>query len=187
MTERRITRRYVQGFLEVAREQNCVEEAEQALRRVDDLLNREPDIIRILHHPTVSRERKKSLLREFLGDGAPEALKRFTDYVIDKKRERILPFIYEQYREAADTLRGLVRARVCSAADLTGAQVERLSGELEKRLDKRVELDCAVDKALLGGMQVFIGTYVIDGSVTGRLNRLHKHLLEEVGQLKTVA
>ncbi|MCP4714954.1 MAG: F0F1 ATP synthase subunit delta, partial [Deltaproteobacteria bacterium] len=52
---------------------------------------------------------------------------------------------------------------------------------------KKVEFEIEQDPSLLGGLQVYIGTYVIDGSVTGRLNRFHKHLLDEVGQLKSGA
>jgi hypothetical protein len=36
-------------------------------------------------------------------------------------------------------------------------------------------------------MQVFVGSYVIDGALKSRLARLHKYLLEETTQLKPVA
>jgi F0F1-type ATP synthase delta subunit len=50
-----------------------------------------------------------------------------------------------------------------------------------------VKLETRTDAGLLAGMQVFVGSYVIDGSVKSRLARLRKHLLEETTQLKPVA
>ena len=36
-------------------------------------------------------------------------------------------------------------------------------------------------------MQIMIGTYILDGSISGRLGRLSKHLQEEVGNIKSAA
>lgn len=177
MIEPRITRRYVQGFIQAAHEKDCVGEVEQVLKNVDRIIKQEQSIKDILGHPVISREHKKKIFRRLIGEEAPETLQNFVDYVIDKKREGLLEFLYDEYRKAADTLRGILRAKIKSAAALTGAQVEKLRGELEKKLGKKVELECEVDKILVGGLQIFVGTYIIDGSVSGRLNRLQKHLL----------
>ncbi len=48
-------------------------------------------------------------------------------------------------------------------------------------------IEVKVDPALLGGMQIMIGTYILDGSIAGRLGRLSKHLQEEVGNIKSAA
>jgi F-type H+-transporting ATPase subunit delta len=49
---------------------------------------------------------------------------------------------------------------------------------MEKTTSRTVKIAYAVDAALLGGLQVFIGNEILDGSIQGRLNRLQKHLLE---------
>jgi F-type H+-transporting ATPase subunit delta len=180
LIERKVTKRYVKGFLEAAHERNCVEGAEAALKNIDELLKQHREVAGFLYNPVISRMRKKKLLHELLGEGVPEIVKRFMDLIVDKKRERILELLYAEFEIAADELRGLVRARVKSGENLTAGQVETLRDTLGKMLDKKVELECEVDATLLGGLQVFLGTYVIDGSVTGRLERMQKYLLEEV-------
>ncbi len=65
--------------------------------------------------------------------------------------------------------------------------MERLKTQLEQALNKKVIIEVKVDPALLGGMQIMIGTYILDGSIAGRLGRLSKHLQEEVGNIKSVA
>ena len=178
---RRITRRYVKGFLQAAVESDCVEPVEKSLKEFDRVFRENREISEIISHPTVPRVNKKRLLRGLLGDHSPELLKHFINYVVDKKRERIFSFLYEEYKIAAAQLKGIVSAKVKSAIELSKQQSENISGLLEQKLNNKVELECEIDEKLIGGLQVFLGSYIIDGSVKGRLDKLHKKLLESAG------
>ena len=178
---RRVTRRYVKGFLQAAVESDYVEPVEKSLKEFDRVFRENREISEIISHPTVPRVNKKRLLRGLLGDSSPELLKHFVDYVVDKKRERIFSFLYEEYKIAAAQLKGIVSAKVKSAIELSKQQSENISGLLEQKLNNKVELECEIDEKLIGGLQVFLGSYIIDGSVKGRLDKLHKKLLESAG------
>jgi len=180
----KVTGRYVKGLIRVVLEQERVDEVEQALQRLDKILKDNRDILKVLYHPVIAREKKKKLLRDCLGGDAPEVLVRFVELIIDRKREEILESLYDAYTHAADEIRGIVRGTVRSAVELTAGQVDGLKQELEKTLEKKVSLAGDVDKDLLGGVQIFIGPHIIDGSVAARIDRLHKHLLDEVTQIK---
>ncbi len=186
MISRRVAKRYINGLLQVAQQQNKVEEVEKALAAIDGMIRDRADLRDVLFHPTIPRQHKKSLLHKLMGD-CPDLFKRFVDFVVDKKRERIFECAYEEYRDSADHLRGVVRGRIKSATALTGDQEQLLATELGRTLGKKVVLDYEVDAGMLAGMQVFIGSYIVDGSLTSRLNRLHKHLLDEVSQIKSDA
>ncbi len=187
MTQVRVTRRYVQGVIEAAQAEGKIDAVEQGLRTIDAALKENRDFRNLLFHPTISRDRKKTLLHKILGDGAPAVMVSFADFVIEKKREHILASAYGEFREAADALRGIMRARVMVAYQPTAEQEEKLKTQLERMLNKKVSIEIKVDPALLGGMQIMIGTYILDGSIAGRLGRLTKHLQEEVGNIKSVA
>ena len=178
---RRVTRRYVKGFLQAAVASDCVEPVEKSLKEFDRVFRENREISEIISHPTVPRKNKKRLLQGLLGDGSPELLKHFVDYVVDKKRERIFSFLYEEYKIAAAQLKGIVSAKVKSAIELSKQQSENITGLLEQKLNNKVELECEIDEKLIGGLQVFLGSYIIDGSVKGRLDKLHKKLLESAG------
>jgi len=70
---------------------------------------------------------------------------------------------------------------VRSAMELSKQQAENISGLLEQKLDQKVELECEVDEKLIGGLQVFLGSYIIDCSAKCRLDKLHKKMLESAG------
>ncbi len=178
---RRVTRRYVKGFIQAAVESDCVEPVEKVLKDFDRVFRENRELPDIISHPTVPRKNKKRLLQGLLGDGSPELLKHFVDYVVDKKRERILSFLYEEYKIAAGQLKGIVSAKVRSAIELSKQQSENITGLLEQKLNNKVELECEIDEKLIGGLQVFLGSYIIDGSVKGRFDKLHKKLLESAG------
>ncbi|MCP4713646.1 MAG: ATP synthase F1 subunit delta, partial [Deltaproteobacteria bacterium] len=180
MSDLRVAKRYVAGLIKVAEEHKVVDAVEQTLQALHAALGRSSELAMVLEHPTIPRARKKQLLHDVLPQEASALVVRFLDYVIDKKREKILPLLSDEFKQAADALRGMVRGRIRSATALTQGQIERLGAELSGSIGKKVEFEIEQDPSLLGGLQVYIGTYVIDGSVTGRLNRFHKHLLDEV-------
>ena len=185
MSTSRVTRRYVNGFMGVL-ESGTLDAVEKALDSFDAMLRDNPAITAVLYHPTISRSKKKALVSALV-DGAPAELTRFLCHIIEKKREHMLKDVCAEFKNAADAARGIVRGRVRSAAPLHEAQQERLAGGLSAALGKQVKLESQIDAGLLAGLQVFVGSYAVDGALKTRLARLHKHLLEETTQLKTVA
>jgi F-type H+-transporting ATPase subunit delta len=61
---------------------------------------------------------------------------------------------------------------VTSAVKLKAAQQKVISAALEKRLARKVKLNCMVDANVVSGLIIKAGDMVIDGSVRGKLNRL---------------
>ena len=69
-----------------------------------------------------------------------------------------------------------VEADVTSAMPLTAEQEANIVIALEKRLARKVKLNCNVDNTLIGGLIIQTGDLVIDGSVRGKLNKLAEAL-----------
>lgn len=61
---------------------------------------------------------------------------------------------------------------VMSAVELTAEKKDNLSAALEKRLERKINLNCNVDASLVGGLVIKAGDIVIDGTLRGKLNRL---------------
>jgi F-type H+-transporting ATPase subunit delta len=178
LIQTRISGRYIRALLEIAAAQGKTADVEQELQLVDQLLKKNPELLNLLLHPKITRRRKKKLLDDILGTRVSAAVRNFLHLLVEKKREGIIPFIFEEFKKAADRLRGISNATVKSAIELSSAQKQRLQGVLEKTTRSTVTIDYAVDSAILGGLQVFIGNEILDASIHGKLNRLQKHLLE---------
>ncbi|MDR8320564.1 ATP synthase F1 subunit delta, partial [Acinetobacter baumannii] len=61
---------------------------------------------------------------------------------------------------------------VISANQLSDEQLARIVSAMEKRLSRKVNLNCKIDKSVMAGIIIRAGDMVIDGSVRGRLERL---------------
>ena len=77
--------------------------------------------------------------------------------------------MYEQHRAEAEKT---VQAEMVSAYEVDMAQQASIAAALKKRLGRDVVLTCKVDESMLGGAVIRAGDLVIDGSITGQLNRL---------------
>jgi len=178
LIQTRIISRYISALLDIAAAQGKTADVEQELQLLDQLLRKNPEFLNMLLHPKISRMRKKKLLDEVLGTHVSPDVRSFLHLLVEKKREGIIPFLCDEFKKAADRLRGVINATVKSAMELSADQKQKLQGVMETTTSRTVKIAYAVDTALLGGLQVFIGNEILDGSIQGRLNRLQKHLLE---------
>ena len=80
----------------------------------------------------------------------------------------------EQQRAEAEKS---VDAQVVSAFALSEAQLAQFAEALKKRLGRKVNLVAKIDQSIIGGAIVQAGDLVIDGSLTGQLNKLSHALL----------
>jgi F-type H+-transporting ATPase subunit delta len=178
LIQTRIISRYISALLDIAAAQGKTADVEQELQLLDQLLRKNPEFLNMLLHPKISRMRKKKLLDDILGTRVSAEVRSFLHLLVEKKREGIIPFLFDEFKKAADRLRGVINATVKSAMELSSDQKQKLQGVMETTTSRTVKIAYAVDTALLGGLQVFIGNEILDGSIQGRLNRLQKHLLE---------
>ncbi len=89
----------------------------------------------------------------------------------------VLPKIASIYEQLKAQEEGVVAVDVVAAMELDKAQKEQLEQVLSKKFTGRVLMNCKIDKELIGGVIVKKDDLVIDGSVSGQINKLRKYLL----------
>ncbi|RYV03617.1 F0F1 ATP synthase subunit delta [Shewanella sp. OPT22] len=92
-------------------------------------------------------------------------------------RLEVLPAVAELYAEFRNEWAKEVEADVISATDLSTEKQAEIAASLEKRLARKVKLNCSIDASLVAGVIIKAGDLVIDGSVRGKLSRLNDDLL----------
>lgn len=94
----------------------------------------------------------------------------------ENNRLLLLPEISRMFNELKVQHEKQVNVDIVSATTLSEAQLSELSVALEKRFDRKVQLNCSVDPTLIAGLVIKAGDTVIDGSVNSKLNRLNDAL-----------
>ena len=83
-----------------------------------------------------------------------------------------LPDVLEQFIHLRAASEAIAEVEVTSASQLSEEQLSKITGAMEKRLSRKVKLNCKIDKSVMAGVIIRSGDMVIDGSVRGRLERL---------------
>jgi F-type H+-transporting ATPase subunit delta len=125
-----------------------------------------------LAHPGFSQADQVGLLLPE-GDTPDGVFGRFLATLAENRRLPLLPQIAEQYELLRADAEKVVKASVRSAVALEPAQLDALKAALRRRLGREVELRNEIDASVIGGAVIDAGDIVIDGSVRGRLAKLH--------------
>ncbi len=133
----------------------------------------DPQVAPLLGHPSLSDADAVALLAS---ESAPAEQREFLALLADNGRLVLLPEIAGLYDELRAQAENVVRATVTSAAELSDDEVAGIRTALERRFGSAVEVERAVDPALIGGAVINAGDVVIDGSLRGKLARLQSAL-----------
>jgi F-type H+-transporting ATPase subunit delta len=166
-----LARPYAQAVFELAKESKDFKTWSDALAFMAALL-RDESILALVNNPRVEQERLAKLFDELCHDRVPENGRNLLRLMIANRRLAAMPDLATQYEAMRAEEEGTIDAQVRSAKPLSDEQKAKLSKALEKRLGRKVNLTVQEDDSLLGGAIIQAGDMVIDGSATGRLEKL---------------
>jgi F-type H+-transporting ATPase subunit delta len=177
MRETTVARNYAEALLELARDDDAIDAYAAAIRQIAELMRTERQLRRFLDTPRVEADEKRAVVRDVFEGRVPDRFLRFLFVVIDKRRQRILPVIADQFADLVNELYGRIEVSVTMAVEpdneLRRALKERLAGVFEKEIFPTYHLD----PRILGGVIIRVGDRVMDGSLRRRLQGLRRSLL----------
>lgn len=103
---------------------------------------------------------------------ADTSFARFLHELAEHKRLQLLPEVQQLFDAFKRESEAVLKVRVTSAMPIDDAQADKLKASLKRRFSRDIELETAVDPALLAGAVIDTGEQVIDGSARGRLARM---------------
>jgi F-type H+-transporting ATPase subunit delta len=133
---------------------------------------------KFLLDPQISPVERRKVLDHGLHGQVLPSVRVFGDLLLRKHRLPLALAIAREFQAIVERAKGLERAMVVSAVPLTGAEHERLHGELERFTGKHIVLEAQLDASLVGGAYVRIGDRVIDRSVRSLLSAIAQQLQE---------
>ena len=176
-----IARPYASALFDLAASENQLASVETGLSDISRLIGESADFSRFLRSPVITSDTKAHALDALLAKANTNPLvANFLKLVAKNGRLFALDQIIVGFRELAAKARGEVTADVTSAAPLTSGQVEALAATLKAKIGKIVTLNQFVDASLIGGLQVKVGSQLIDSSIKTKLAAM-KIAMKEVG------
>lgn len=90
----------------------------------------------------------------------------------ENKRLSALPAVFDEFTRYVEEHQAITEVNVTSAQPLNATQIEKIAAAMEKRLARKVKVNCNVDNSLIAGVIIRTEDFVIDGSSRGQLDRL---------------
>ncbi len=178
MSVRQIAKPWARALLEVAQADNSVERIRRELTGFAEMIDKAPELERVLTNPAVDESAKKNIVADL---GRRRVLSKLTANFLqllgDKGRLGALREIAEAFGEEADALSGTVRAAAVSTIPLSALHVSRLRAALEQMTGRKVVVENEVDDSLLGGLVVKLEGKVYDGSIKSQLASIRERIL----------
>lgn len=120
----------------------------------------------------LASEKLADLFIQVCGEQLDQSGQNFIRVLAENERLAVLPTIVVLFKAFKAEFDKTIDVDVASATELTGEQQDKISASLEKRLARKVKLNCTVDPQLIAGVVISANDMVIDGSVRSKLNRL---------------
>ena len=153
----------------VAEKDGSLDRVEDELFRFGRILDREPELSRLLSDTATPVDKRVGLLRDVLGGKVTPVTATLLEQVVRNPRSRNLDVAAEELSELAAARRDRYVAHVRTPVRMTGEQEQRLTDSLTRLYGRPISLQVELDPDLLGGLVVRVGGELIDGSVAGRL------------------
>ncbi len=177
MTNETIARNYAATLFDLAQRHEGLETFAGGMDMVVGLLDQNRKFKVFLETPRIADRDKKALLMKVFGEDLPRPLLNFLQVVIDKRRQRVLGDIGQEFRALLDEKMGRAHVSVVVARTLNDDAIEQLSQKLSALLGKDAIPHVRVKPEILGGVYLKSGDTVYDGTLRRRIKQLRRQLL----------
>jgi F-type H+-transporting ATPase subunit delta len=174
-----IARRYAQAFFELV-DQSNIEATRGMLNGLAQAMKDSSSLRHAIASPAFGVDEKIAVLTDLAGRlGCPPAGKAFLGQLVKKNRVGFLPDIADAFGKLVDQSKGTQQVTVSSAAILPQAEQNRIKTRLKETFKREVDVTFHTDARHLAGLEIHIGSLVVDSTIRGRLESLRTALTRE--------
>ena len=177
MSDYRVAYRYAKSLIELAHEKGILEQVKDDMALFQETVAESRDFAMMLKSPIINHYKKGKIIEKLFTGKVQEMTSMFFVLICHKSREAILEAVAAAFMEQYNTIKGIQRAHVVSATELTGdlrSKIENVVKGIAGMSD--VTLTESIDETLIGGYVLTVGDRQIDDSVKGRLENLRTEL-----------
>ena len=172
-----IARRYAKALLLIGKEDGQTEQYRNELGEFAQILDREKGLANTIANPLYNFGERERVLRKVIEKlSLTKVMSSFLMLLFQKGRIGFIASINEFYQLLADEVKGVARASLISASELSAETIEKIRSSLSKKTGKEVVLDVSKDPGLIGGIITRIGDLILDGSIKTQLLNMKESL-----------
>ena len=168
-----ISDRYASALYDLSAEKNIVDFVLDDLIFLQKCIQENKDLKLLVKSPLIISSDKLNIFEKILSKKKSDELTNtFLKVISNNKRFAKLSSIISQFININSQKRGDVLADVISAEELVDDQKNRIKNQLTSILGKKLSLNFNVDKKIIGGLIIKVGSKMVDSSLATKINKL---------------
>jgi F-type H+-transporting ATPase subunit delta len=167
-------RPYAKAMFELAQDENKLDQWQEGLSLAAAVAT-DADMKAFVEQPAVLPRELGELFLSVVTAAGLESDSDFENSIrllAENSRLAALPAIAAQFAVLKKEAEGEIEVRVRSAHELSAEQQQNIADSMAKRLGKKVSISTDIDDSLIAGAVITAGDLVIDGSASGRIEKL---------------
>ena len=171
--------RYSRALFEVSKEANELDKVENDIKNFQLVFNLSTDIKNFIKNPTQSISQQNNFIN-LISDklGFSKNLKNFFLLLIEKRRIFFVKKISESFLRLCSKRRGEIKATLISSKELSQLEIDKIGKDLSETMGSVLKFDFKVDKELIGGLKLQLGSFMIDTSIKNKLKKYEQAMIE---------
>lgn len=173
-----VGKRYSASLFEVGIELDKMDTFHKEINFIKDIIEENNSILKILEHPEISKREKKDVVSEIFGEMVSKEILNFLFITIDKRREKNIINIVDEFNKLFKDYRGIVDIEAITAVPMNEEASERLKTVLRNKLEKKINLSNRVDPSIIGGVMLNMDEKIIDSTLKTQLGEMESMFKE---------
>ena len=171
--------RYSRALFEISKESNQLDKVEHDVKNFKLLIQSSSDFKNFVKDPTQTIDQQTEVINllakklEF-----SKILINFFLLLVKKRRIFFSEKITNSFLRLCSKKRGEVKVSLISSKELTKKDLDEISKELSQSMGAILKFDYKVDKELIGGLKLQLGSFMIDTSIKNKLKKYKQLMLE---------
>eukprot|EP00245_Coleochaete_scutata_P017789 TRINITY_DN890_c0_g1_i1.p1 TRINITY_DN890_c0_g1~~TRINITY_DN890_c0_g1_i1.p1 ORF type:complete len:226 (+),score=61.23 TRINITY_DN890_c0_g1_i1:129-806(+) len=171
--------KYASALFVSAAKAKELDAVESEMHEVSKLVKTSPIFAEFLKDPSVPKDtRLKAVQDIFAAAKFSDISKNFLAVLAENGRLSMLPKIASLYDELVVSFKGIVKAKVTAALELSPAELAEVKDALKGYVHEgqTLTVEQTVDRSIIGGLVIEIGDKYIDLSIKSRIKEVEKLL-----------
>ena len=173
-----IIRKYAQLLYKVAVKEDDINQTSVHLQNIKSILKSVPELNQLLITRRVQVQDKIIMLKNILGDKISDIEMDLMVLLMENGHMMLLGEVVKRFDYLKDKDSEIIKVQITSSSRLSDDEVQRISLNIENKIQKKVDVTMETDTSIVGGIKLRVGNTLIDGSVSNYLQKMRDTLIQ---------
>jgi len=174
MQNPRLATRYAKSIVDLASEQQQLDAVCTDMRLILQVCKSNPDFLAVLRSPVIHADKKQKILEAVIGSRIGKLTGAFITLLVKKGREANLPEIAGSFIGQFNTIRGIRRVKITTAAPISDELRNTMVEKVKSGTGQTIDLESVVDEDIIGGFLLETEGRLVDASIIRDLKDIRK-------------